>query len=116
MTDNELAKAFETIAEMIRNGGRTKATDPETVYETMRRQKVVEHFTKIIKAKTVSLDTVVALTEKNANYIVSKIPIHNNHRTQTFWAVDVLKFCCDEWGIDYPPEYLTQRAKFKLSA
>lgn len=116
MTDNEIANMFESFAQWIRKGGSRFNDDAGANYETIRHEKVIERFVREIKSKNVSLDTITALTEKNANYIIAKLPIRNQHRKKTFWAVDVVKFCCDEWGIDYPPEYRAQCEKFSIAA
>lgn len=115
---SELATLYENTADKLRKAARqqfapTSRTDD---YETTRQKKVVEYFVKNIKSKVVSLDTIRAWTEKSENYILSKLPKRNPKRTKTFYAVDVVKFYCEEYGLDLPEEYFKQCEKFGIRA
>lgn len=85
-------------------------------YENHHRKKVLNNLVKHIRSKRISMQTVAAWSDKNENYIRAQIPHRTERYVNTFWAVDVVKFLCDVWAIDYPNEYFIQCQKFGIAA
>ena len=84
-------------------------------YEDQKHREVVEKLAKKIKSKRVSIRNISDWSGKTENYIKTQLPQRSKY-TDTFWAVDVVKFLCDLWSWDYPPEYYEQCEKYKISA
>lgn len=84
-------------------------------YEDQKHREVVEKLARKIYTKRVSIRNISDWSGKNENYLKTQLPQRSKY-TNTFWAVDVVKFLCDLWSLDYPPEYFEQCEKYKISA
>jgi hypothetical protein len=81
----------------------TIGTNGTPDYQAAWRLNKVEELRNNIDSKRIPIACVADWTKKDENYIRRKIPTRNQH-VNTFYARDVVKFLCDEWGFDYPPE------------
>ena len=81
-------------------------------FETERRNEVVKRLCGKIANKRVSLVLVADWVRKTEQYCRRNIKQRSNY-TNTAWAVDVLKFVCEEWGLPLPECYEMQLEKFR---
>ena len=81
-------------------------------FETERRKEVINRLCGKIANKRVSLVLVADWVRKTEQYCRRNIKQRSNY-TNTAWAVDVLKFVCEEWGLPLPECYEMQLEKFR---
>lgn len=79
--------------------------DDAAKFEESRRNDVLRNLEKNMAAKGININTVVEWARLNENIIVQKLSPRNPKRKKTFWAVDVMKFLCDLWGVTPPDAY-----------
>lgn len=82
-------------------------------FETERRKDLINRLCGKIADKRIPLILVADWVRKTFVYCRRKIKQRSNY-TKTAWAVDVLKFVCEEWGLPLPECYETQLEKFGL--
>lgn len=102
MTEAECYKAIGTaFTELSKIKGNGSHGTPN--YQTEWRRNKVKELCDNINSKRIPIACIADWTKKDENYIRRKIPTRNQH-VNTFYARDVVKCLCDEWGFDYPPE------------
>ena len=75
-------------------------------YEETRRNGIIERLLKNINCKSINLNLVAEWAQiDDKNIVLAHVKARGGKRTSTFWAVDVLKYLCDLWGMDYPDRY-----------
>ena len=72
-------------------------------YQTEWRHSKVKELCGDINSKSISIKCIADWAKKSESYVRRKLPNRNRH-INTFYARDVVKFLCDEWEFDYPPE------------
>jgi len=82
---------------------KASSTNGTPDFQAAWRRSKIEELCNNIDSKRIPIACVADWTKKDENYIRRKIPTRNQH-VNTFYARDVVKFLCDEWGFDYPPE------------
>ena len=72
-------------------------------YQTMWRHSKISELCDNINSKRIPIACIVDWVKKTEIYVRRNITSRTKF-TNTFYARDVIKFLCDEWGFDYPPE------------
>lgn len=79
-----------------------------------RRKKINQVIRQLHQRKNeIAVNLVADWTDKTEDYLRRNIPQRNGHKNR-FYAVDVLKFLCDLWDLDYPEEYETYGRKLGI--
>ncbi|MCQ2250270.1 MAG: hypothetical protein MJZ66_04080 [Bacteroidales bacterium] len=77
------------------------------------RRKTINKLVNMLHSRRNEVDVILIAdwANKEEGFIRKTIPQRNDHKNKRH-AVDVLKFLCDQWDIDYPEEYYTYGKKF----
>ena len=102
MTEAECYKAIGTaFTELSKIKGNGSPGTPD--YQTEWRHNKVKELCDNINSKRIPIACIVDWVKKTENYVRRHITSRTKF-TNTFYARDVIKFLCEEWGFDYPPE------------
>lgn len=111
----------EKVFEKIRNCGNliivpqtntnTPITEKPFDLETQRHKEIVQKLCNQIGDKRLNIAVIADWVGKSENYCQRRIQKRNTF-TKTVWAVDVLKFVCEEWQMPLPECYEQQIEKF----
>lgn len=80
-------------------------------YETEHRKRIIAKLCHRIAEKRLSVAVVADWVNKSENYCQTQITKRSRF-TKTVWAVDALKFVCNEWQMPLPETYEMQIKKF----
>lgn len=95
----------DVIVELRKRGLLPEQTPHSTNYEKEYRNRLINKLCNNIRDKRVHIKCIADWTGKTETYIKKNIPTRNRY-TSTFYAVDVIKFLCDLWSMDYPETFL----------
>ena len=74
-------------------------------YEAMRQKDILSRLEKRLTKRDININTVIEWAQLSENIIRQKLYARSTKRTSTFWAVDVMRFLCDIWGLTPPDTY-----------
>lgn len=86
----------------------------DAVFQERKHREILSEIP--IDSRSVHIYEVKAWTGKTLAYLRNnlrsrKTNIKHEERQTQYWAIDVIRFLCDLWGIDYPERYIKQCKK-----